>query len=84
MALATLAALMLPYLGTPWSGYALAAIFVGMIDTLGRAYGPQLLRMMMEPAAANQTGRSLAPMLIYILMATVLFVRPSGPFPVKR
>ena len=38
----------------------------------------------MEPAAANQTGRSLAPMLIYILMATVLFFRPSGLFPVEQ
>ena len=28
--------------------------------------------------------RSLAPMLIYILMAAVLFFRPSGLFPVKR
>ena len=31
-----------------------------------------------------QTGRALAPMLIYILMAAVLLVRPSGLFPVKR
>ena len=33
----------------------------------------------MAPAAASQTGRSLAPMLIYILMAGVLFFRPAGP-----
>ena len=65
-------------------GAFIAALMVGLIDTLGRAFGPQLLRMLMEPAAANQTGRSLAPMLIYILMATVLFFRPSGLFPVKR
>ena len=43
-----------------------------------------MLRLLLDPAAANQTGRSLAPMLIYILMATVLFFRPSGLFPVKR
>lgn len=65
-------------------GAFVAALLVGLIDTLGRAFGPQLLRLMMEPAAANQTGRSLAPMLIYILMASVLFFRPSGLFPVKR
>jgi branched-chain amino acid transport system permease protein len=65
-------------------GAFLAALMVGLIDTLGRAFGPQLLRLAMAPAAANQTGRSLAPMLIYILMAGVLFFRPTGLFPVKR
>jgi branched-chain amino acid transport system permease protein len=57
---------------------------IRLIDTLGRAFGPQLLRLVLEPAAANQTGRSLAPMLIYILMAAVLFFRPAGLFPVRR
>jgi len=65
-------------------GAFLAALLVGLIDTLGRAFGPQLLRLALAPAAANQTGRSLAPMLIYILMAGVLFFRPTGLFPVKR
>jgi branched-chain amino acid transport system permease protein len=65
-------------------GAFIAALLVGLIDTLGRAFGPQLLRLVMDPAAASQTGRSLAPMLIYILMAAVLFFRPTGLFPVKR
>ena len=65
-------------------GAFLGALMIGLIDTLGRAFGPQLLRLIMSPAAAGQTGRSLAPMLIYILMAAVLFFRPSGLFPVKR
>jgi branched-chain amino acid transport system permease protein len=65
-------------------GAFLAALMVGLIDTLGRAFGPQLLRLLMEPAAASQTGRALAPMLTYILMAAILFFRPSGLFPVKR
>src|SRR5271163_2684972 len=65
-------------------GAFLAALMVGLIDTLGRAFGPQLLRLAMPPAAASQTGRSLAPMLIYVLMAGVLFFRPSGLFSVKR
>ena len=65
-------------------GAFLAALMVGLIDTMGRAFGPQALRLMLAPAAANQTGRALAPMLIYILMAAVLFLRPSGLFPVKR
>ncbi len=65
-------------------GAFIAALLIGLIDTLGRSFGPQLLRLILEPAAASQTGRSIAPMLIYILMAAVLFVRPSGLFPVKR
>ena len=65
-------------------GAFIAALMVGLIDTLGRSFGPQLLRLLLEPAAAGQTGRSLAPMLIYILMATVLYVRPSGLFPARK
>ena len=65
-------------------GAFLGALMVGLIDTLGRAFGTQLLRIALSPAAASQTGRSLAPMLIYMLMAAVLFFRPSGLFPVKR
>jgi branched-chain amino acid transport system permease protein len=65
-------------------GAFLAAVMVGLIDTLGRAFGAQMLRLALAPAAASQTGRALAPMLIYILMAAMLFLRPSGLFPVKR
>jgi branched-chain amino acid transport system permease protein len=64
-------------------GAFIAAILVGCVDTLGRIFGPILLRSLLEPTAAAQTGRTLAPMLIYILMAAVLFFRPSGLFPAK-
>jgi branched-chain amino acid transport system permease protein len=64
-------------------GAFIAALLVGCVDTLGRMFGPILLRMVLEPAAASQTGRTLAPMLIYILMAAILFFRPSGLFPAK-
>lgn len=65
-------------------GAFLGALLVGVIDTLGRAFGPELLKLALNPSAASQTGRSLAPMLIYLLMAAVLFFRPAGLFPVKR
>ena len=61
-------------------GAFVAALLVGVVDTLGRMFGPILLRAMMEPAAAQQLGRTLAPMLVYILMAAVLFWRPAGLF----
>ncbi|UOM33992.1 branched-chain amino acid ABC transporter permease [Acuticoccus sp. I52.16.1] len=64
-------------------GAFVAAILVGVVDTVGRTFGPIVLRSLMDPAAAAQTGRTLAPMLIYILMAAVLFARPTGLFPKK-
>jgi branched-chain amino acid transport system permease protein len=64
-------------------GAFVAAILVGLVETLGRTFGPILLRSFLDPSAASQTGRTLAPMLIYILMAAVLFFRPSGLFPAK-
>ncbi|MDS9469392.1 branched-chain amino acid ABC transporter permease [Paracoccus sp. MBLB3053] len=61
-------------------GAFFAALLVGTVDTLGRMFGPILLKAVMEPAAAAQAGRTLAPMLVYILMAAVLFWRPAGLF----
>ena len=65
-------------------GAFIAALMVGLVDTLGRSFGPSILRAFLDPAAAAQTGRALAPMLIYILMAAVLFFRPAGLFPAKK
>jgi branched-chain amino acid transport system permease protein len=64
-------------------GAFIAALLIGLVDTLGRFLAPTLLKLLLDPAAASQTGRALAPMLIYILMAAVLFFRPSGLFPSK-
>ncbi|HKH95433.1 MAG TPA: branched-chain amino acid ABC transporter permease [Beijerinckiaceae bacterium] len=65
-------------------GAFLAALLIGIVDTVGRFLAPSLLRAVLDPSMASQTGRALAPMLIYILMAAVLFFRPSGLFPVRR
>ncbi len=65
-------------------GAFLAALLIGLVDTLGRSFAPNILRAVLDPSMASQTGRAVAPMLIYILMAAVLFFRPSGLFPVKR
>jgi branched-chain amino acid transport system permease protein len=65
-------------------GAFLAALLIGLVDTLGRSFAPNILRLMLDPSMASQTGRAIAPMLIYILMAAVLFFRPTGLFPVKR
>ncbi|ETX13611.1 ABC transporter permease [Roseivivax halodurans JCM 10272] len=61
-------------------GAFLGAILVAVVDTIGGVFGPILLRSVLDPAAAGQTGRMLAPMLVYILMAAILFARPAGLF----
>ncbi|GGB47215.1 branched-chain amino acid ABC transporter permease [Tistrella bauzanensis] len=56
------------------------ALVVGLADTLGRAYLPELARAVLPPAAADQIGAALASMTIYLLMALVLAIRPKGVF----
>ena len=62
-------------------GALAGSLLVGLVDTLGRAYLPTVLRLIAEPATADGVGAALASMLIYILMAAVLIWRPSGLFP---
>ena len=61
-------------------GAFLGALIVAIVDTLGGVFGPILLRSVLDPAAAGQMGRVLAPMLVYILMALILFAKPAGLF----
>ena len=65
-------------------GAFLAALLVGLLDTFGRALLPDLLRLALSPSAARQTGAALASMLVYIVMAAILFFRPVGLFPVRQ
>jgi branched-chain amino acid transport system permease protein len=66
------------------SGAFYAALVVGVADTLGRAFLPALLRELMSRDLANAAGPALASMLVYVLMAVVLALRPEGLFPVRR
>jgi branched-chain amino acid transport system permease protein len=61
-------------------GALIGALLVGMTDTLGKALLPALFAQFMDGSAANTTGAGLASMLIYILMAMLLLVRPTGLF----
>ncbi|SDQ93235.1 amino acid/amide ABC transporter membrane protein 1, HAAT family [Rhizobiales bacterium GAS191] len=65
-------------------GAFIAALLVGLVDTLGRSFASDILRTMLSSSAANQAGPALASMLTYVLMAAVLFFRPAGLFPVRR
>ena len=66
------------------SGAFYAALIVGLVDTLGRAFLPMLLRLVAERSIADAAGPALASMSVYLLMALVLALRPQGLFPARR
>lgn len=65
-------------------GAFVAALLVGLVETIGRGLMPDLMRLFLDPSAARQTGAALASMLVYVVMALILAVRPAGLFPVRR
>lgn len=66
------------------NGALYAALIVGVVDTLGRVFLPMLLRQVAERSVADAAGPALASMLVYLLMALVLALRPQGLFPARR
>lgn len=64
-------------------GALVGSLIVGIVDTLGRALLPALLRAAMPADAASTLGPALASILIYVLMAGILFFRPQGLFPAR-
>jgi branched-chain amino acid transport system permease protein len=64
-------------------GAFVAAILVGMMDTIGRAFLPDLLRLVLSPRTASAVAPALSSMMIYLVMAVVLVVRPQGLFQVS-
>ncbi len=64
-------------------GAFIAAVIVGLVDTLGRVFLPMLLRSLVAESTADTVGPALASMLIYILMAGILVFRPRGLFPAR-
>jgi branched-chain amino acid transport system permease protein len=65
-------------------GAFVASIMVGLIDTIGRAFVPDLLHEHLGAYASSSLGPALSSMLIYMLMAAVLVVRPEGLFPASN
>jgi branched-chain amino acid transport system permease protein len=64
-------------------GALAGAVIVGMVDTMGRAFLKPLLATVWSPVVADTAGPALASMLIYLLMAAVLALRPEGLFPAR-
>nr|VFK50444.1 MAG: amino acid/amide ABC transporter membrane protein 1, HAAT family [Candidatus Kentron sp. TUN]VFK51681.1 MAG: amino acid/amide ABC transporter membrane protein 1, HAAT family [Candidatus Kentron sp. TUN]VFK56465.1 MAG: amino acid/amide ABC transporter membrane protein 1, HAAT family [Candidatus Kentron sp. TUN] len=62
-------------------GAFVAAILIGLIDTLGRSFLDDSLKLIMDATTAETAAPAISSMLIYILMAVILALRPQGLFP---
>ncbi len=62
-------------------GAFIAAVIVGVIDTMGRSFIDVALLSVLHPEAAESAGPAISSMLIYILMAVILAIKPRGLFP---
>jgi branched-chain amino acid transport system permease protein len=61
-------------------GAFVAAMVVGQIDIVGRAFMPDLLKTFLSASAAASAAPAISQVLIYIVMAGVLVWRPTGLF----
>ena len=61
-------------------GAFIGALLVGLTDTLGSIFLPELFKLFMDAGAAQKSGSALASMAIYVLMSLVLISRPTGLF----
>jgi branched-chain amino acid transport system permease protein len=61
-------------------GAFIGALIVGLVDTLGRSFATDAFKLVLSPSAANEVGPAVASMLIYMVMAAILFFSPTGLF----
>jgi branched-chain amino acid transport system permease protein len=64
-------------------GALLGALLVGVVDTIGRAFLPIAFGAFLPPQFASAAGPAIASVMIYLLMAVILFFRPQGLFPAR-
>jgi branched-chain amino acid transport system permease protein len=64
-------------------GAFVASLLVGLVDTIGRAFLPPILRTTLPPAMAADLGPLFSEVAMYALMAAVLTFRPTGLFSPK-
>jgi branched-chain amino acid transport system permease protein len=62
-------------------GALVGSLLVGVVDTASRTLLPAALRQLASPEVASNLGPALASILIYVLMAAILFWKPRGLFP---
>jgi branched-chain amino acid transport system permease protein len=61
-------------------GAFVAAMVVGQIDIMGRAFLPDFLKTFLSTSVASSAAPAISQVLIYIVMAGVLVWRPTGLF----
>ncbi len=61
-------------------GALIGALLVGFCDTMGRVLLPDFFALLFEPSVADGVGGAVGSMVIYLVMAAVLFFRPRGLF----
>ena len=64
-------------------GAFIASIIVGLVEIGGRVFMTDILRAGLNEEFAQTAGPALASMMIYILMAAILFFKPEGLFPAR-
>ncbi len=64
-------------------GAVIASVLIGIVEVVGRSILPFAMSNFMGEDAAQTAGPAVASMLIYVLMAAVLFFKPAGLFPAQ-
>lgn len=61
-------------------GALVGALLIGLSDTLGRAYLGPVLSLVLPPATVSALSSALSSTFIFVIMASVLLLKPRGLF----
>jgi branched-chain amino acid transport system permease protein len=64
-------------------GALVGAVLVGVVDTDRPRVPADPARAFFQPRVASAAGPALASVMIYLIMAVVLYFRPQGLFPAR-
>lgn len=64
-------------------GAFVGAMLVGIVDTLGRTLLPLAFKAFLPPQFASAAGPAIGSVMIYLVMAVILYFRPQGLFPAR-
>lgn len=64
-------------------GALIASLIVGLVDTMGRVFLPSILALFIDNSDVATISAALSSVLVYILMALILAIRPQGLIPVN-
>ena len=64
-------------------GALVGSLLVGIVDTVGRTMLPHLFGLVLPPQFASAAGPAIASVMIYLVMAVILFFKPQGLFPAR-